>query len=81
VRHPKVFPVHIDHEILKTLLARCVKCHRTLDLAGLIADGSNPQEAAEAYFPGDTLFTPWERRRGLPLRNQNVAVLCECLLE
>jgi retron-type reverse transcriptase len=60
----------IDHAILKELLARVIKCRRTLDLAGRIIDGSNPQEEAVGYFPGDTLFTPFERRRGLPLGNQ-----------
>jgi retron-type reverse transcriptase len=65
----KYFP-SIDHEILKGLLARAVKCSRTLELAGRIIDGSNPQEPVVDYFPGDDLFTPGERRRGLPLGNQ-----------
>jgi len=57
----------IDHGILKDLLARVVKCGPTLDLAARIIDGSNPQPEAAAYFPGDNLFTPYDRRRGLPL--------------
>jgi len=65
----KYFP-SIDHEILKSQLARAVKCAPTLRLAGLIIDGSNPQEPIDAYFPGDDLFTPAERRRGIPLGNQ-----------
>jgi retron-type reverse transcriptase len=65
----KYFP-SIDHEILKGLLARVVKCRPTLDLAEKIIDGSNPQEAVVSYFAGDDLFSPWERRRGLPLGNQ-----------
>jgi retron-type reverse transcriptase len=65
----KYFP-SVDHEILKGLLGRALKCPDTLKLAGLIIDGSNPQEPAEAYFPGDDLFTPSERWRGLPLGNQ-----------
>ncbi len=65
----KYFP-SIDHEILKELLARVVKCRRTLGLAAVIIDGSNPQEEVVHYFPGDNLFTPYERRRGLPLGNQ-----------
>ncbi len=65
----KYFP-SVDHDILKALLARAVACPRTLDLAALVVDGSNPQVEAVAYFPGDTLFTPYERRRGLPLGNQ-----------
>lgn len=65
----KYFP-SMDHEILKDLLARVVKCQQTLELAARIIDGSNEQEEAVAYFPGDTLFTPFERRRGLPIGNQ-----------
>lgn len=60
----------IDHGILKERLARVIKCRPTLRLAGAIIDGSNPQEPVESYFPGDDLFTPFERRRGLPLGNQ-----------
>jgi retron-type reverse transcriptase len=60
----------IDHAILKELLARVIKCRPTLDLASRIIDGSNQQEEAICYFPGDTLFTPLERQRGLPLGNQ-----------
>ncbi|MFZ4617150.1 MAG: reverse transcriptase domain-containing protein [Rectinemataceae bacterium] len=64
----KYFP-SIDHEILKGLLRRKVKCTRTLALADLIIDRSNPQEQRELYFPGDELFSPFERRRGLPIGN------------
>ncbi len=60
----------IDHDILKGLLAAVVKCKPTLRLAGKIIDGSNRQEEIVHYFPGDNLFTPFERRRGLPLGNQ-----------
>ena len=35
-----------------------------------IIDHSNPQEPVLRHFPGDDLFTPTERRRGLPLGNQ-----------
>jgi retron-type reverse transcriptase len=65
----KYFP-SIDHEILKILLERATKCRETLSLARLIVDGSNRQEEIVSYFPGDSLFTPFERRRGLPIGNQ-----------
>ncbi len=65
----KYFP-SIDHEILKEFLARVVKCKPTLDLAARIIDGSNEQEEVISLFPGDTLFAPFERRRGLPIGNQ-----------
>jgi len=60
----------IDHDILKTKLSRVVKCRQTLGLAGRIIDGSNAQEEVVFYFAGDDLFSPFERRRGLPLGNQ-----------
>jgi retron-type reverse transcriptase len=66
----KKYFASIDHQVLKDLLRRAIKCGRTLTLADRIIDGSNPQEEAVAYFPGDDLFTPYERRRGLPLGNQ-----------
>jgi len=65
----KYFP-SIDHAILKDLLARAVKCRPTLELAARIIDASNAQEEVVSYFRGDDLFTPFERRRGLPLGNQ-----------
>ncbi len=64
----RYFPA-IDHEILKADLRRRIACERTLWLADRIIDGSNPQEAVNLYFPGDHLFTPFERRRGLPIGN------------
>ncbi len=60
----------IDHQILKDKLAAAIKCSRTLELAETIIDGSNPQEEVLFLFPGDDLFTPLDRRRGLPLGNQ-----------
>ena len=59
----------IDHEILKRDLRRRLAGERTLDLADRIIDGSNPQEPVYQLFPGDDLFTPLERRRGLPIGN------------
>ncbi|QQS44889.1 MAG: RNA-directed DNA polymerase [Acidobacteriota bacterium] len=64
----KYFP-SIDHEILKTIVRRKIKCRETLWLIETIIDASNPQEEVEAYFDGDDLFTPMERRRGLPIGN------------
>jgi retron-type reverse transcriptase len=65
----KFFP-SIDHEVLKGLLARKVKDPDVLWLAGRIVDHSNPQEDVQDWFPGDDLFVPAERRRGLPIGNQ-----------
>ncbi len=41
----------------------------TLWLIDTIIDGSNDQEPVIEYFPGDSLTTPFERRRGLPIGN------------
>ena len=41
----------------------------TLAVLDRIIDGSNPQEPVHLYYPGDDLFTPYERRRGLPIGN------------
>jgi RNA-directed DNA polymerase len=61
----------IDHTILNNLLARVVKCRPTLDLAAHIIEGWRPaEEPALVYFENDDLFTPLDRRRGLPLGNQ-----------
>lgn len=64
----KYFP-SIDHAILKTLIRRKIKCPDTLWLIDTIINGSNEQEPSIEYFPGDTLLTPLERRRGLPIGN------------
>lgn len=64
----KYFP-SIDHALLKRLIARKIKCPRTLSLIDLIIDNSNPQEPMQDYFPGDDLFSPASRRRGLPMGN------------
>ena len=60
----------VDHEILKDRLARAIKCGPTLDLAARIISGWKSPEHAIRYYPGDDLFTPFERVRGLPLGNQ-----------
>ena len=65
----RYFPA-IDHEILKTLIRKKIGCVKTLWLIDLLIDHSNPQEPLTQYFPGDDLFTPHTRRRGLPIGNQ-----------
>ena len=62
----------IDHAILNTQLARTIKCRPTLGLAARIIEGFKDNAGPDIvrYFPGDDLFSPYERRRGLPLGNQ-----------
>lgn len=64
----RYFPA-IDHAILKRDFRRRIACSRTLGLLDMIVDGSNDQEPVNLHFPGDDLFTPYERRRGLPIGN------------
>ncbi len=64
----RYFP-SIDHAVLKTDMRRRIACDLTLWLCDTIIDGSNPQEDVLLHFAGDDLFTPLERRRGLPLGN------------
>ncbi len=64
----KYFP-SIDHEILKGIIRRKLKCPQTLWLIDLIIDSSNPQEPVIEYFPGDDLLTPILRPHGLPIGN------------
>jgi RNA-directed DNA polymerase len=40
-----------------------------LALLDKIIDGSNPQEPVNLFFEGDDLFTPFARKRGLPIGN------------
>ena len=64
----RYFP-SIDHAILKADFRRRIECQQTLALMDAIVDGSNPQEPVELLFPGDDLFTPTLRRRGMPIGN------------
>lgn len=64
----KYFP-SIDHDILKSIIRKKITCPDTLRLINLIIDASNPQEPVAEYFYGDDLFTPYQRRKGLPMGN------------
>lgn len=76
----KFFPT-VDHEILLALVARKIKCRGTLALLDRIVRASNPQELTTQYFPGDDLFTPWERRRGIPIGNLTSQFLANVMLD
>lgn len=64
----KFFP-SLDHEILKREIRWRIWQPDLLWLCDAIIDGSNEQEKTLEYFPGDHLFTPHERRKGLPIGN------------
>jgi retron-type reverse transcriptase len=76
----KFFP-SLDHELLKAQLARAIKDPHVLWLAGVLIDHSNPQEDVQDWFPGDDLFTPASRRRGLPLGNQTSQFFANVFLD
>lgn len=64
-----------DREILKRDFSSRIACPRTLALFDTVVDGSNPQEPVNLHFPGDDLFTPYERRRGLQIGPNRPAML------
>jgi RNA-directed DNA polymerase len=64
----KFFP-SIDHQILKMEIRCKIACADTLWLIDKIIDNSNPQEETGFYFPQDDLFSPYQRRKGLPIGN------------
>lgn len=76
----KFFP-SVDHDVLLAQVARKIKCRRTLELLAQIIESTNPQEPAVWYFPGDDLFTPHERRRGLPIGNLTSQFLANVMLD
>lgn len=71
----------IDHERLKAKLRRRIKDPRVLDLLNRIVDGSPRVDAAPCYFPGDDLFTPLERRAGIPIGNLTSQFLANLYLD
>jgi retron-type reverse transcriptase len=59
---------NIDHDILLHQLEGKIKCQDTLWLIKKILDSHQKTEELE-YFPGDDLFTPLRRKRGIPIGN------------
>jgi len=64
----KFFP-SIDYEILLSLLRKKVSCVETMELLEKLIANSNRQDDAFFYFQGDTLFTPFQNKKGIPLGN------------
>jgi retron-type reverse transcriptase len=64
----KYFP-SIDQDILLAAIGRKIKCKDTLWLIERILRSRRDTSSIQ-YFPGDDLFTPHERVRGLPIGNQ-----------
>jgi len=67
----KFYP-SVDHGILMAILRRRIRDRRVLALCeAILASGAGILEGEYelAWFAGDGLFTPLERRRGLPIGN------------
>ncbi len=60
----------VDHQILRDLLARRVRDPDVLWLLEQVLCSYEQPEPTPVWFPGDTLLTPLERSRGLPIGNQ-----------
>jgi len=65
----RYFP-SMDHAILLTKLQRKIWDEGVVWLLTSVIHGSNPQPPVLEYFPGDDLFEPYRRKRGLPIGNQ-----------
>lgn len=59
----------IDHELLKEKLRWRIKDAGVLDLLDRLIEGSPQSTPDLCYFPRDELFTPLERRVGIPIGN------------
>lgn len=64
----KFFP-SLDHAVMKNIFRRLIKDRHMLWLMDLIVDNSNHQPSGICWFEGDDLFTPQDRRKGLPIGN------------
>ena len=76
----KFFP-SIDHELLKAEVRRVVADERLLEVLFRVIDGSNPQEPVQEWFDGDDLFTPTQRRVGLPIGNLTSQFLANVFMD
>lgn len=64
----RYFP-SIDHDLLKTKLRGRIKDERVLEVLDRIIDSSPSVDGEPVYFAGDDLFTPLDRRTGIPIGN------------
>jgi retron-type reverse transcriptase len=73
----------VDHDILLTLVQKKIHDERTLALLQKIivsGRGILDGEYRTVWFPGDDLFTPAERYRGLPIGNLTSQILANFYL-
>ncbi len=76
----RFFP-SLDHGVVMESVSRVVADRRFLEVLQRVVDGSNPQEPVVHHFPGDDLFTPLERRHGIPIGNLTSQFLANVVLD
>lgn len=64
----KFFP-SIDHQILETIIRKKIRDKKLLKLIDLVIDSSPVGTYPIQYFAADDLFTPIERKKGIPIGN------------
>jgi retron-type reverse transcriptase len=74
------FSPSVDHVTLLGLVSRKIKDPRVMWLVRRIVEHDGSPEQLSDWFPGDDLFTPLERRRGLPIGNQTSQFLANVML-
>ena len=75
----KFYP-SVDHGVLKAMLARKIRDREILRLCGAIIYSWRDDAGGVSYFPGDDLFTPFERPRGIPIGNLTSQFFANCYL-
>ena len=58
----------IEHETLLNIISRKIACQETMWLIREII-GSHTDQSFPFYFPGDDLFSPIQRKKGIPIGN------------
>lgn len=76
----KFFP-SLDHCIVQDEVRRVIADERLLGVLDTVIEGSNRQEDVWRWFSGDDLFTPLQRRRGLPIGNLTSQFLANVVLD
>lgn len=71
----------IDHQVLLGILRRRLWDTDLLWLVELIVRHGSSEVGPAWYFPGDDLYAPWNRARGLPIGNQTSQFLGNVYLD
>jgi RNA-directed DNA polymerase len=76
----KYFP-SVDHSLCLKLVERKIKCQATLSIIRLILASWETSAFPARWFPGDDLFSPGQRSRGLPIGNLTSQFLSNVYLD